>query len=104
MVKFLDRSTKPSPGTALQNTRGNGGGAVGAPTERRRTVAISGSDKDKNSGRIPNASLVYGVAAGVILCISLYFVIAEDKWLTGFLLLVMAGALLGYALHYMRYR
>jgi hypothetical protein len=53
-------------------------------------------------GELPNASLIYGVAAAALVAISLYFLFTE-MWFTGVLLLLPAGCLLGFALHYLRY-
>jgi hypothetical protein len=53
-------------------------------------------------GKLPNASLIYGAAAAALITLSLYFLFT-GMWLTGILLLLPAGCLLGYALHFMRY-
>ena len=51
---------------------------------------------------IPNASLVYGVAAAVLGTIALYYFFT-GVWFTGLLVFVVACALFGFALVYMRY-
>lgn len=56
----------------------------------------------KNGEKIPNAALIYGVAALFLFLISLYYFFTA-VWLTAFLVSVLAISLLGYALHYMRY-
>ena len=56
----------------------------------------------QNGEKIPNASLIYGVAAGALFVIALYYFFTA-AWLTAFLVSVLAIGLLGYALHYMRY-
>ncbi|MDD2325033.1 MAG: hypothetical protein PHW63_03345 [Alphaproteobacteria bacterium] len=56
----------------------------------------------KDGEKIPNASLIYGVAAILLFLLSLYYFFTA-VWLTAFLVSVLAISLLGYALHYMRY-
>lgn len=51
---------------------------------------------------IPNASLIYGVASALLFTIALYYLFT-GLWFTGLLVLVLAVALFGYALVYMRY-
>ncbi|MBP7253041.1 MAG: hypothetical protein KBA75_06115 [Alphaproteobacteria bacterium] len=58
----------------------------------------------KPPGRIPNASLIYGAAAAVLLVFALYTLFKLANWLTGLLLLILAGTLAGYAWYFMRYR
>lgn len=55
-------------------------------------------------GRIPNASIVYGIAAAVLLVIGLYNMFALANWMVGLLILILAGTLAGYAWYFMRYR
>lgn len=50
---------------------------------------------------IPNASLVYGVAAALLFAISLYYLFTAS-WLNGFLVFVLGVALFGYALHFIQ--
>lgn len=61
-----------------------------------RPKAGGGEDK------IPNASLIYGVAASILFAIALYNFFT-GVWFTGLLLLVLAVALFGYALVYLRF-
>lgn len=51
---------------------------------------------------IPNAALIYGVAAAILFTIALYYLFT-GLWLTGVLVLVLAVALFGYALVFLRY-
>ncbi len=64
----------------------------------------SAETKNKQLGAIPNASLIYGVAAAVLLVFALYTLFKLANWLTGLLLLILAGTLAGYAWYFMRYR
>lgn len=56
----------------------------------------------KGQSKLPNASLIYGVAAAALLAIGLYFLFTGE-WFTGVLLLLPAGCLFGFALHFIRY-
>lgn len=53
-------------------------------------------------GRLPNASLIYGVGAGMLMAFVLYFLFT-GAWLTSLLILVPACALFGFALLYLRH-
>lgn len=64
----------------------------------------SANAKNKPLGPIPNASLIYGAAAAVLLVFALYTLFKLANWLTGLLLLILAGTLAGYAWYFMRYR
>ncbi len=61
----------------------------------------SGS-KYPQGGDLPNATLIYGVGSAVLFTAALYFLFTGG-WLTFFLLLFPAGALLGFALYYLRH-
>ncbi|MEJ0061707.1 MAG: hypothetical protein WDO70_00515 [Alphaproteobacteria bacterium] len=54
-------------------------------------------------GAMPNATVIYGIASAVIAALGLYFLI-NGVWLNGLLLLLLAGALFGYAMFFMRFR
>ena len=55
------------------------------------------------SGKLPNASLVYGIAAGGLLAVGLYFLFT-GSWFTGLLVLLPAACFLGYALYFIKYQ
>jgi hypothetical protein len=59
-------------------------------------------DDYPTGGRIPNAALIYGVGAAILFAYSVFFLIVGPRF-TGVLLWLPAGALLGYALHFMKY-
>jgi len=61
---------------------------------------LGGSVPD--GGEIPNASLVYGIGAAILAAFSLYSLFT-GAWFTALLLLLPAGALFGFALHYLRH-
>lgn len=52
--------------------------------------------------QLPNASLIYGIGAGMLCAFALYFLFT-GAWLTSLLILVPAGALFGFALHYLKH-
>lgn len=58
--------------------------------------SVSGKEK------IPNASLIYGVSAALLFSVALYYLFT-GLWFTGLLVLVLAVALFGYALVFLRY-
>ncbi len=57
----------------------------------------------RKDGQIPNASLVYGIGAAVLVALALYFLVT-GLWLSGLILLFPAGCLFGFALHFLRYK
>ncbi len=81
-----------------------GGQRVNLPSLDVRDLklpAVFGAGGGGGSGEIPNAALVYGVGAAILFTFALYSLFT-GAWLTAFLLLFPAGALLGFALHYIR--
>jgi len=67
------------------------------------TAFVSSRPSSFGSGaKIPNASLIYGIGAGMMLACALYSLFT-GAWVTSILLLLPAGALLGMALMYLRY-
>jgi hypothetical protein len=51
---------------------------------------------------MPNASIVYGVAASVLCMIAIYFLFSR-LWFTGLLVLLPAACFLGFSLYFMRH-
>jgi hypothetical protein len=54
------------------------------------------------SGKLPQASIIYGIAAAVLFVVAIYFFFTA-AWFTGILLLVPAGCLMGFALQFLRF-
>ncbi|MGE3623387.1 MAG: hypothetical protein AB7H77_05905 [Bdellovibrionales bacterium] len=52
---------------------------------------------------LPNASIIYGMAAAALFVIALYFMFFEHKWITGALVMLPAVCFLGFALHFLKY-
>lgn len=67
----------------------------------KQFIPLSFQSKNGNAA-IPNASLIYGVASAALMAICLYFLFT-GMWLTGLLLLLPAGCLLGFALHFLKH-
>jgi hypothetical protein len=53
-------------------------------------------------GKLPNASLIYGVAASALFVVALYFMFT-GLWFTGLLVLLPGLCFLGFALHFLKY-
>ena len=92
MASWLDRILPPPPK----------GKKPGLPTLDMRRSFLPTLQGSAGNGKLPNASLIYGAAAAALLTICLYFLFT-GLWLTGILLLLPAGCLLGFALHFLRY-
>lgn len=96
---WFDAFFKPKPGRK---------GGLNLPSLDVRDIKLpavfSGGQDGKypQGGDLPNASLIYGIGAAVLFTASLYFLFTGG-WLTAFLLLFPAGALLGFALYYLKH-
>lgn len=105
MVKFLERLS--SKGAALPKA-GQGGrkrtSDQAMVTARPEGGMMSYRSRRQENGRIPNASVIYGLASAVLVVIAVYTVFSQGSWGTGLLLLLPAGALFGYAIYFMRYQ
>ncbi len=96
MARFVDKppQEKPDRQRALQIRPDSG--AIGR--------VASGGGAKPTQGRIPNASIVYGCAAAVLMLIALYIMFKLANWFTGLLVLILSFTLFGYAYYFMRYR
>lgn len=52
---------------------------------------------------LPNASVIYGIAASALFVIGFYFLLFEHRWVAGLLVMLPAGCFLGFALHFMKH-
>lgn len=52
--------------------------------------------------KLPNASVVYGMAASALFVVAVYFLFT-GMWFTGMLVLLPAACFLGFALHFLRH-
>lgn len=69
---------------------------------RLPAVWASFSAQPKGKQELPNASLIYGIGASGLFVYALYSFFT-GSWLTAVLLLFPAGALFGFALHFLRH-
>lgn len=92
MARWLDRVFLPTPQ----------GKKPGLPSLDVRRDILQAFQVPKGGGKLPNASIIYGGAAAALIVLSLYFLFT-GMWLTGLLLLLPAGCLLGFALHFLSY-
>ncbi len=51
--------------------------------------------------QLPPASIIYGIAARALFVMGLYFLFT-GRWFTGFLVILPAVALLGFAMHFLK--
>lgn len=57
----------------------------------------------RSSGeKLPNASVIYGLASSVLFVIAVYNLIFTPGWFSGIMILILAGILLGYAVYFLR--
>jgi len=50
---------------------------------------------------LPNASIIYGVAASALFVFGLYFLLT-GRWFTGALICIVGGCFLGFALYFLK--
>lgn len=93
MPGWLDRLLPP-PSTGKRS---------GLPSLEVRRIVPAAFQPKNGKTELPNASLIYGMASAALIAIALYFLFT-GMWLTGLLLLLPAGCLLGFALHFLRYQ
>ena len=67
---------------------------AGLPDKLRRLMT------EVDGQRLPNASLVYSVGAGLLVAMALYSLFT-GAWFTALILLIPAGALVGFAVYYL---
>jgi len=78
------------------------GGKGGLPSlDLRGLLPVLPQPKGK-PGALPNASLIYGIAAAALLGVALYSIVTGN-WVRGLLVLLPAGTFWGFALYYLRY-
>jgi hypothetical protein len=74
-----------------------------SPTGRKLPVKPGqGRQSQQTANHLPNAALIYGVAAS-ILCVMAIFLVFKGRWVSGLLTLLPAGCFLGFALHFIRH-
>ena len=58
----------------------------------------------QSPGGLPNASLIYGIAASVLGVVGLYLMLFGHKPFGGLLVILLAVCFMGFALHFLKYR
>jgi len=61
-----------------------------------------GSSSTPPHGKLPNASVVYGVAAAALIVIALAFLM-RGHWFTALIIMLPAAGFLGFALHFIKH-
>jgi hypothetical protein len=92
MANWLEKLLLPAPQRQANRN-------LPAPVKQNRPLTSAGGPQ---AGGLPNASIVYGGAASALFVIALYFALI-GRWVTGGLVLLLAGCFLGYALHFLKY-
>ena len=91
MSGWLSRLLPPPPGTARRNV----------PVVRSsNNLGRNPAPKPIING-LPNASVIYGVGAGIFLMAAMVF-FAHGTWFSGLIVLFMAGCFLGYAVYFLK--
>jgi hypothetical protein len=67
-----------------------------------RAGAVSTARKAEAVKKLPNASIIYGIAAGVLGVVGIYFLFT-GRWFTGCMVLFLAACFLGFALHFIKH-
>ena len=80
------------------------------PQGKSRAVQAMNGKLPASSGRpvpptasLPNATIIYGIGAGVLGVAALSLMLA-GRWFPGFLVFVLAACLLGFALHLLKHQ
>lgn len=94
MANWLDKVLPPP--------KGSGKSAQLPVVERKRPVAEYGRPLPPEASRIPNASLIYGIGATIMMVMSLFFLL-QGQWFTALVILFPAICLFGYAMYFVRY-
>jgi hypothetical protein len=90
MANWLQKILPPAPAAKSRNL----------PVKARSGQVMS-SLPVAPPDKLPNASVIYGVAASALLVIALYFLF-KGVWFTGVLVLLPAACFLGFALQFLK--
>ena len=91
MVNWLEKIIPPAPSARGRNLPANvRPGRPPAPMAQAP------------HGQLPNASLIYGLAASALFAIALVFLL-RGHWFTALLVLLPAAGFLGFALHFVKH-
>ena len=92
MAKWLDK-INPSSGRGGNNLPMKSSGNV---------PSMGGGRAPEQPRALPNASIVYGIAACLLFAMALYHFFT-GRWFTGILVLLPAGCFLGFAWHFAKH-
>lgn len=88
----------------LKNNKKASGGVRLPPLDLRGVqlpqLLIDLGERKAANGRLPNASVIYAIGAGMLLAFTLYSFFT-GAWLTGFILLIPMAAMIGFSIHFM---
>ena len=93
MARWLDRLIPPS-----QPRKSAGLPSLDVRSILPQTLLSQG----KKQSNLPNASLIYGVAAAALLAVGFYTLFV-GSWVTGILIMLPAACLLGFSLYFLRF-
>ena len=88
----------------LQNFRPNADTQKASlPVMRRPSALSTALNPMLREGKLPNASLIYGMAASGLFVVAVYFLFT-GMWFTGGLVFLPAMCFLGFALYFLKAR
>ena len=96
---MVDAPKRPEENKALIKRRDVSLPTLGEKANMLAEAILKAGSKSREN--IPNASLIYGIAAAVLFAISLYYLFT-GTWFNGFLIFVLGAAMFGYALHFLQ--
>ncbi len=94
MANWLERLLPPP--------KGSGKSTQLPVVGRKRPVAEYGRSPLSESSKVPNASLIYGVGASVLMVMSLYFLF-QGQWFTALVIMFPAICLFAFAMYFVRH-
>jgi hypothetical protein len=97
MPNWLDKFSPPQPPKGQVNRN--------LPAYSRKTwlSTFLGQEPPAQPNTLPNASVIYGIGASALAVIALYFIFFGHRLFSGIMVLLLAIALLGFALHFLKY-
>src|ERR1700735_95877 len=94
MANWLQKILPPAPPQG-QNRKN-------LPANMRQKPLMMPGGRPPPSG-LPNASLIYGIAASVLFVVGIYLMLFGHKLFGGFLVILLAACFMGFALHFIKY-
>jgi len=97
MKKWLDKIIPAAPAVAPKRNL-----PVKTAAQPARVPVVANLKNLELTKGLPPATVVYGMAAGALFALALYFMFS-GHWLNGFLTMLPAGCFLGFAVHLMKH-